>query len=856
MSDETDIINNEYTNFRVSNNEEIEDSFDIFRTINSEYDYESGMFEVRYVFRRSLSGAYFTVVKRSFWDSIHNDFENVVYDEYGDAIEYSEVEPVLVGIKAIKPWNGKGKEFMLTKRINNKIYTLCFTRSINKCLIISSIKYMNPELRCKSAGELKNFSLMHKKYDDFYCEIEQVENKYKRSVKILSTEKQLEDIKDEDFNNNIMLYSIGCHIGYIYKGIPDFTDDRDNIKIKSLFKKNEKIERNVYAIVWFDCEWSYEVLNDDEIISKDSNLICAITVRKGETTEQSFRNFKMFFNYVKILSKKGLVYCYSHNGGKVEHILLLKSMIQNFDIGKKNEYDLIACNGTQIKTLRYGENLIFYDSLLLLSLPVEKLPEVYGLKINKGHKDWINGKCPKNWYRNKIWDYKNKDDIEYCMNDVRIVKQAMEITNKSLEPLVKCQSVIHPDGYKWVLSNTSISSIGKQTIFNTFTDLPNNLLEKALFLETYHGGRCEMFYHGLVESDDENFIAVTDKVSMYPSVVQDITPGKLLRIQHEIPKEEEGVMWAMDVIIKYKTFYSIPPICRKRNGILISENYDVPTLLYMWNFEYEALKNNIDVIEIKNVYIFDSLDLSPIFLSWYEKKRQAKTPTEKIGPKILMNGTTGGFGQRFVMTQRTLCKNVEELVNKRKLYKYTYYDAFDDWQWLLYDDYINSKTCYQLISFITAKSRFKLWLRMNELLKVDSHAQILYCDTDSVFIKGNKKLMDYIDKNQSDELIDGWDFKQIKKMYIRGLKKYMYYDMDGKLVKKISGLNYKNMDDISFEEFQKDSIEAQTEKWVRTYDNKIKIENKNINFRKIYEKGKISESGIVEPFFSSETIVI
>ncbi|ORX42405.1 hypothetical protein BCR36DRAFT_416149 [Piromyces finnis] len=850
MSDEIDIINNEYTNFKVSNNEEIKDSFDIFKIINPEYDYEHGIFEVRYIFRRSLSGAYFNVITKSYWNSIYYEFENVIYDEYGDGIEYSEVVPVSVGIKVRDPWNGKGKKFMLTKRINNEIYTLYFTKSNTKCLIISSIKYMNPELRSKTSLELKHHYLMNKKYNDFYSQIERVENTYKRSVKILSTEKQLEEIKNDDFDKNIMLYSIGCHIGYICKGIPDYTSDSDaNIKIKSRYKENEK---NVYAIVWFDCEWSYDILNDDEIISKDSNLICAITVRKGETTEQSFRNFKMFFNYVKILSKRGLVYCYSHNGGKVEHILLLKSMIQNFDIGKSSEYDLIACNGTQIKTLKYGKNLIFYDSLLLLSLPVEKLPEVYGLKVNKGHKDWINGKSPKKWYENKIWDYKNKDDIAYCMNDVRIIKQAMEITNKSLEPLVKCQYAIHPDGYKWVLSNTSISSIGKQTIFNTFTDLPNNLLEKSLFLETYHGGRCEMFYHGLIESDNENFIAVTDKVSMYPSVVQDITPGKLLGIQHEIPKE--NVMWAMDVIIKYKTFYSIPPICRKRNGILISENYDVPTLLFMWNFEYEALKDNIDIIEVKNVYIFDSLDLSPIFSSWYEKKKQAKTPTEKIGPKILMNGTTGGFGQRFVMTQRTLCKNVEELVNKRKLYKYTYYDAFDDWKWLLYDDYINSKTCYQLISFITAKSRFKLWSRMNELLKVDSHAQILYCDTDSVFIKGNKKLMDYIDKNQSDELKDGWDFKQIKKMYIRGLKKYMYYDINGKLVKKISGLNYKNMDDISFEEFQKDNIEAQTEKWVRTYDNKIKIEKKNINFRKIYEKGRILESGIVKPFFSSENI--
>jgi len=593
------------------------------------------------------------------------------------------------------------------------------------------------------------------------------------------------------------------------------------------------------------------VLNDDEIISKDSNLICCITVIKGKTIECSFSSFTMFFNHVKYLSKNGLVYCYSHNGGKVEHILLLKSMIQDFGIGKSGEYDLVACNGTQIKTLKYGSNLVFFDSLLLLSLPVEKLPEVYGLSVNKGHKEWPEGKCPNSWYRNKTWSINNPDDIEYCMNDVRIIKEAMEITNNSLKPLVKCLTVIHPDGYQWVLGNTSISSIGKQTIFNTFPTLPNSSIEKGLFLEVYYGGRCEMFYHGLIESDDKNFIAVTDKVSMYPSVVQQPTPGKLLKIQKAIPDSSDNIKWAMDVVIKYKKYYKIPPICRKVDSVLIAENYDSPTLLFMWDFEYENLKDNIEIIEIKYVYIFDVLNLAPIFSSWYERKKKAKTPTEKVGPKILMNGTTGGFGQRFIMPQRTLTKNISETVNKRKLYKYTYYDAFDDWNWLIYDDYVDSKTCYQLIAYITAKSRFKLWMKMNELQKIDENSQILYCDTDSIFIKGNKKLMDYMNSTQSDELESGWDFKQIKKIYIRGLKKYMYYDINDNLVKKISGLSYKNMDNITFEEFQNDNIETKTEKWMRTRDNKIKIENKNIKFGNNYEKGEISDSGVVLPFFST-----
>jgi len=234
-----------------------------------------------------------------------------------------------------------------------------------------------------------------------------------------------------------------------------------------------------------------------------------------------------------------------------------------------------------------------------------------------------------------------------------------------------------------------------------------------------------------------------------------------------------------------------------------------------------------------------------------KEKKKAKTPTEKVGPKILMNGTTGGFGQRFIMPQRTLTKNISETVNKRKLYKYTYYDAFDDWNWLIYDDYVDSKTCYQLIAYITAKSRFKLWMKMNELQKIDENSQILYCDTDSIFIKGNKKLMDYMNSTQSDELESGWDFKQIKKIYIRGLKKYMYYDINDNLVKKISGLSYKNMDNITFEEFKNDNIETKTEKWMRTRDNKIKIENKNIKFGNNYEKGEISDSGVVLPFFST-----
>jgi len=100
---------------------------------------------------------------------------------------------------------------------------------------------------------------------------------------------------------------------------------------------------------WHDWKWIYEELSEDEIISKDSNPICVITVTERKTTELTFDSFRMFFNNVKNWSKK-----------KKEFIVILTK------------------NGLMENAWRIDINI------------------KHGVE-------------------------KNKDDVEYCMNDVRII---------------------------------------------------------------------------------------------------------------------------------------------------------------------------------------------------------------------------------------------------------------------------------------------------------------------------------------------------------------------------------------------------------------------------------------------------
>lgn len=39
--------------------------------------------------------------------------------------------------------------------------------------------------------------------------------------------KQLEELKKEDFDKYIALYSIGCYIGYIQEGVPEYSHDTE-----------------------------------------------------------------------------------------------------------------------------------------------------------------------------------------------------------------------------------------------------------------------------------------------------------------------------------------------------------------------------------------------------------------------------------------------------------------------------------------------------------------------------------------------------------------------------------------------------------------------------------------------------
>jgi len=40
-----------------------------------------------------------------------------------------------------------GSEFTLVRRLENRVFTLRFTRTISRCVVISAIKFMDPEKR-------------------------------------------------------------------------------------------------------------------------------------------------------------------------------------------------------------------------------------------------------------------------------------------------------------------------------------------------------------------------------------------------------------------------------------------------------------------------------------------------------------------------------------------------------------------------------------------------------------------------------------------------------------------------------------------------------------------------------------
>lgn len=851
-----------YQHFTITDEDTIDLILEDYRMINDVFDYENVLFEFHLRYTRDASGSMRSRNIICSFDKI----EALMREEMIEIEKYENDDNLDYNYKyshiAIRPScrkSGKGGDRYWTKRLNNNVYTIHFSKSTTKCMTISCIKYKEPRFRDSTATDLDKHYLMHNYKED--KQVKRIKNYYDIDrIITLSCDRSLEMLTDEDFEKNIILWNQGNHIGYVTKEAMSFKknesrdEEQDDVEeINEDFVNTKVVNRKISYYVCLDLEfgWTKDEEDEENLRSEEPSLVCIKVMTAQNTFEKAYKNVKQVLTRLIAMSKTGLVVVYSHNGGKVEHLWILKSLIRDFKVANKNEiYKLPATNGTQIKMLRYGCNLMFFDSVLLCPMSIKDMSKSFGTIAEKGHSEWVNGVPPPLWYENKKWDWKNEDDIEYCMNDVRIPFEALLKYNESIRDLVSCRKMILPNGEEWVLGNCSVSSIGKQTIFNMHPDLPNTLKEKGLTQSIYFGGRCEMFRKGLIKDlpKDKKMI-ITDATSMYPTQALKPLPGKVLYSNKKIPEKSTRI-WMSDCLIKYKNLYTgqnKPPIGILKDNQFIFPNFVNPTLVTLWDFEYYKHRDNIEIIEVKQTYYFEKISIAPLINKWFERKKNGETKAIIQSAKTLLNGSLGGLGQKFSLPQKVLLKEEHKYAEKLNLTDYTYYEAFDDWKWFGYLDFIESKTSYQTIAYITALSRSALWEKFHEDIMVqDKTAEWLYCDTDSVIAIVSNECAEYLKNNQSKDL-GGWDYLEIIAICLRGLKKYGYITINLEKVIKMNGLPKEESNKLELEDLLKPTITGEKSQWFRHPWMGITMKSHKTSHTKEYTKGIVEDNNYVTP---------
>lgn len=381
-------------------------------------------------------------------------------------------------------------------------------------------------------------------------------------------------------------------------------------------------------------------------------------------------------------------------------------------------------------------NCKFADSVNVLPTSVRDLGEMLGNK--KGSPDFNNAKL--------------SEIAEYCLQDCRIVYQA----------LFRAFSMSKA---KMTIGSLSVELFRRFFLEKTFKiDTINDE-----FFAAYYGGRTEIFKKGKVDAD------VYDINSAYPYVMLTSKfpdPENMRTMNNptecdleKLMKTHEG-MATLTVTVRDM---HIPPLPVRHGSQLI---FPVGTFTGSWVFP--ELRIALPYITIHKVHriIYAKPIPSPFkkFVTHYYNAR-LKTDNEflKYYYKLLLNNLYGKLAQRnmqqSVMLQkgenphkvmkRYNCKNAE-LIN-------TDYGDF-----LIMEKQAQPKsfTVASWAAYITAGVRVMLFNAFTD--------QVLYCDTDSIFLPKDVKF-----KHKLSNDLGGWKKERKRVTHIYALKDYDYIDFTG-----------------------------------------------------------------------------
>jgi hypothetical protein len=557
----------------------------------------------------------------------------------------------------------------------------------------------------------------------------------------------------------------------------------------------------------------------------------AIHLRKKENrwiqTGYEIRSIDDFWNLLDNVSReKTRTYVIAHNMAYDYTILKLDTYLSS----RQLEIKMRAID--TVFLVRAG-NLMLISSTNFYRQSLEKLGEIFGLqKFDKP--DFM----------------KTTDEVlmPYCIRDTELLS------------LIMRQHIDFIHDRDLGCFRPTIAGQAMQTYRHRFMDsrllVHDNLPILAMEMDSYRGGRCEVFRFGNFEN-----ITCLDINSMYPHVMHDmkfptsLVSGKVLE-NVEIETLEEALESDYFVMGNLTVDIKEPFLGMRLNDRLTFPIGTVRRTITSPEIEY--ILANPEVGEIRHINSMVSYHQENIFKNYvdyfYSYRKSCTNKAEEEMVKVLLNSLYGKFGQRNSSDTKMITDSVVKTmyldmmkvsrthvilsgINER------YVRLGDEVYHITGGDMEPAKDSMPIIaSAVTSYARILLY----DLMRKAGRENVYYCDTDSLFLNptGAENLKDLISPTELGKL----KIEKFGTVEIRGPKDYTF---NGKVKLKGVKKDATRTEDGGYRQL---CFETKHTRYRRgTTDGIVHLNPVVKHLSGKYEKGVVNRDGTVSPFMLSES---
>lgn len=536
-------------------------------------------------------------------------------------------------------------------------------------------------------------------------------------------------------------------------------------------KRIEKEEKYFVA----DFETSDNRTKENEELQAWVWLWCVMECNSKEY--KTGRSIEDFFDYIfSIADENTILHVNFHNlqfdGSFILSWLLENGYQEKETLRSTNKFrTLIDADGKffYIAVMKNKCKICFEDSLKKIPMKVEEIAESLKIK-EKGVIDYSRIIYPE--------DEISQEDVDYCVNDCRIVADAL-------------QEMFLKNGLtKLTLSSNAFTYFKESHKCDFRTRFPVLSDEEDSFVRaSYKGGICQCREEGERYKGD---IFCLDVNSMYPSVMRSewLPCGKGEYFEGQYIEDKCAPLYVQRIVVSmvlkenhfpsvaYKNFY-----CSRQTFV----EKCVDEEMTLTNIDIETMFENYDIIDIDYIDGYKYQSCKGVFDTYvdhfYNMKSQAKQEGNYFNyllAKLMQNSLYGKFGMRREFGKQRINVNEEGILQKESL-KLTE----------------NEGIYIPMASFITSYARRKL---LKNAMMLGGKKAVLYMDTDSLHtINPNYENIVDVDSYR----LGAWKLEGIADEGVFVRQKTYAEHINGEWEVKCSGMSKKAKKNISIESFEK-----------------------------------------------------